>query len=198
VYEDDEEGSLRIRPLQGGPVDPSQDVRLPLDVGPQELGELAMRLLDSTPPVWPKVRSAIVHVASRRRLVVFPVNFRYGGPARVAAADSPPDEIGALVRLALLDSERVDPDGPAELWEQALADAGLSEAQIARRRAVDVDELSDGAVHVQALRSVCGGWESAGPLGVLTLNDADDAMLGRAVVAAGVTWDPWAGSPIEL
>lgn len=199
VYEDDEERALRIRPIQGGPVDPEQDVRLPLDAGAQELGDAMLGLLDSTPPAWPAVRRAQVHVASRRRLVVFPVNFRYGAPVRVAAVDDPPDAIGALVLLTLADSERVDPNGPIELWERALADAGLSEAQIARRRAVAVDELADGSVCVEALRPATGGgWESAGELGVLALSGADDVTLGRAVVAAGVTWDPWAGRRIEL
>jgi hypothetical protein len=120
-------------------------------------------------------------------------------PVRVAQIDGRAEELGELVLLALAESEPVDSDGPGEVWERAMLAAGVTERQIARRRAVSVDELSDASVRVEALRPVVGGgWEPAGDLGVLFLRDADPETLAHAVVVAAATWDPWSGARIQL
>jgi hypothetical protein len=57
-----------------------------------------------------------------------------------------------------------------------------------------VSELADGSVQVEALRAVRGGWEGIGDTAVVSLPNLDPERLGRAVVTALVTWDPWSGT----
>lgn len=192
------EPELRLRPL-GGRVDADGGIGLPRDVDAEALGRAALSMLAATAPRWPAVRSAIVHVATRKRLVVYPSRFWASEPVQVVAADADARTIGEVVRRALADSDRIDPDAkrPPDFWERLLATVDVKPRQIAGRRSVDVAELSTGGARVTAMRAVRGGWEPVGDLGELELADLQAETLGRAVVAAAISWTPWSGEPLR-
>jgi hypothetical protein len=189
------EGDLRLRPAHD-PVDPAHDTLLPDDVGAAELGAAALELLAATPPRWPTLRSAGIHIATRKRLVVYPSRFWAGSPLRIVPVDADARDVGNVVQRALRDSDAIDPesDRPTDFWEHLLASAGLNARQLAGRRAGSVSELADGSVQVEALRAVRGGWEGIGDTAVVSLPNLDAERLGRAVVTALVTWDPSSGT----
>jgi hypothetical protein len=190
------EPELRLRAL-GGRVDGESGIGLPRDVGAEALGRAALSMLATTPPRWPAVRTAIVHVATRKRLVVYPSRFRAGEPVRVVAADGDAHTIGEVVRQALEDSDRIDPEGERDSWERLLATVDITPRQIAGRRSVHVYELSNRGLRIAVWRPVRGGWEPVGEVGELVLPDLGARELGRAVVAAAVAWDPWSGEPLR-
>lgn len=192
-----DEGVLRVRRISAGVADLSGELVVPADADADALAEVAFSLLSHIDADWPTVRGAFVHGATRNRLAVVPTRVRSGGPIRVLAADAEPTAIGDAVLAALTDSEKLKPDlddYSVAAWDALLADAGLSRRQLAGRRAVAVDELSNGAIRVYAWRYVRGGWEPIGDRAEVTLTDPTPEELGRAVVVAAIEWDHLSGS----
>ena len=192
-----DEGVLHVRRISAGVADQSSELHLPADIDAERLGEAALSLVSQIAADWPAVRGAWVYGATRKRLAVVPTRTRSEGPIRIVATDADPRVVGEAVQAALVDSEKIDPEIDSDLsgsWDRLLADAGLSRRQLAGRRSVDVDELSEGSIRVSAWRYVRGGWEPIGEHAEVTLSNPTPERLGRAVLVAAFEWDHLSGS----